>query len=88
MEFQQEKTQLIHTPEKPGPLVQESLAGGYQWSLPAKSSPKGQTVNESRVINGHSCYLQSIVESGAHILSQILWGIGCFSKNPGLDSFD
>lgn len=38
MEFQQEKTQVMHTPEKPG-LVEKSM-GGYRWSLPAKSSPE------------------------------------------------
>lgn len=67
MEFQQEKTQVMHTPEKPG-LVEKSM-GGLSVISPSKILPEGQTVNKSRLINGCSCYLQSTVESGAHILS-------------------
>lgn len=70
MEFQQEKTQLMQTPQKPGLLVKNSMEG-YQRSLPAKFSLEGQTASKSRIINGHSCYLQSTVESDARILSQI-----------------
>lgn len=70
MEFQQEKTQLMQTPQKPGLLVKRSM-GGYQRSLPAKSSLEGQTANKSGVINGNSCCLWSTVESDALILSQI-----------------
>lgn len=69
-------------------LVLAKRAWGATSDLSQQNSPpRGQIINKPKVINGCSCYLQSTIESDAHIPSQIWWGIGCFSKNPSLDNF-